>query len=278
MNAIGIMQGRLTPPVRGIQAFPREHWREEFAAARAANLDFIEWIVDDYGFDVNPLMTHEGIKEIRALSELNGVLVNSICADYFMEHPFLKCAQGEQEKLLETLLLLFQSGKTLGIKRIVLPFVDASAMHSPQEENDFIHLMRDKILPMAEKNKIEVHLETSLAPHSVADMLNEIPHELFWINYDSGNSASLGYRPEEEFAAYGNRIGSFHVKDRVLGGTTVPLGTGNTDFSALAKCLHEMNYQRAFVLQVARSEAGDEVAWAKRNRALVITSLNLMDE
>ncbi len=269
MSAIGIMQGRLTPPVHGIQAFPREHWRDEFMAAKTANLDFIEWIFDEYGADMNPMMTQNGIKEIRALSESSGVTVNSICADYFMNHPLLKCSQSEQEKLLDTLLSLFQSGKSLGINRIVLPFVDASAINTKQEENDFVTLMRNKILPMTENTCIEVHLETSLAPQTVANILNQIPHELFWINYDSGNSASLGYKPKEEFDAYGNRIGSFHVKDRALGGTTVPLGTGNTDFSALAKCLQKINYQRPFVLQVARGETGNEIACAKRNREFV---------
>jgi sugar phosphate isomerase/epimerase len=37
----------------------------------------------------------------------------------------------------------------------------------------------------------------------------------------------------EEFAAYGERVGSFHIKDRVRGGKTVPLGQGDTDFASL---------------------------------------------
>ena len=46
------------------------------------------------------------------------------------------------------------------------------------------------------------------------------------VNYDSGNSASLGYRPRDEFAAYGSRVGSVHLKDRRLGAGTAPLGRG----------------------------------------------------
>ena len=49
-NPIGIMQGRLSPPEDGrFQSFPREHWRQEFARAREAGLDYIEWIHDAYG-------------------------------------------------------------------------------------------------------------------------------------------------------------------------------------------------------------------------------------
>ena len=46
-------------------------------------------------------------------------------------------------------------------------------------------------------------------------MLNALPHPVIKVNYDSGNSASLGYSVTEEFAAYGNRIGSIHIKDRL---------------------------------------------------------------
>jgi hexulose-6-phosphate isomerase len=86
-------------------------------------------------------------------------------------------------------------------------------------------------------------------------------------NYDSGNSASLGYAPRAEFAAYGHRIGSVHIKDRVRGGGTVALGTGDADFQALFESLESVGYARDFILQVAREEPGDEVAWASRNLA-----------
>jgi hexulose-6-phosphate isomerase len=89
------------------------------------------------------------------------------------------------------------------------------------------------------------------------------------VNYDSGNSASLGYSPANEFAAYGDRIGSVHIKDRVLNGGTVPLGTGNTDFAALFSCLEKIEYRGDFTLQVARGTPGDEVAWAKQNLAFI---------
>jgi hexulose-6-phosphate isomerase len=89
------------------------------------------------------------------------------------------------------------------------------------------------------------------------------------VNYDSGNSSSLGYKPAEEFAAYGDRVGSVHVKDRVRNGGTVPLGQGDADLDAMFTCLHNLNYAGDIVLQVARGIAGDELAWARHNRAFV---------
>jgi hexulose-6-phosphate isomerase len=125
------------------------------------------------------------------------------------------------------------------------------------------------LLPVAEKDKVELHLETSLAPQPFAALLEQCPHPLLRVNYDSGNSSSLGYRVEEEFAAYGHRIGSVHIKDRRLRGGTVPLGTGDADLPALFCGLAALGYRGDYVLQIARSEAGQEMSWLAQNRAWV---------
>ena len=126
----------------------------------------------------------------------------------------------------------------------------------------------------AETAGVELHLETSLDPAGFASLLDLIPHPMVKVNYDAGNSASLGYAPADEFAAYGDRVGSVHIKDRVLGGSTVPLGGGSTDFDSLFACLAEQRYQGDFVLQVARGTDGDEVDWARHNVEFVRTHLS----
>jgi hexulose-6-phosphate isomerase len=97
-------------------------------------------------------------------------------------------------------------------------------------------------------------------------------------NYDSGNSASLGYRPADEFAAYGQQIGSIHIKDRVRGGGTVPLGTGSADFDCLFECIRKVGYAGDYILQVAREVPGNEVIWAAQNRQFVERRLKLLDQ
>jgi hexulose-6-phosphate isomerase len=92
-----------------------------------------------------------------------------------------------------------------------------------------------------------------------------LPERVVKVNYDSGNSASLGYVVKEEFAAIGNNIGSVHIKDRICGGGTVPLGCGNADFAAVFENLRQISYSGDFTLQVARGKVGDEVNWARHN-------------
>ena len=73
----------------------------------------------------------------------------------------------------------------------------------------------------------------------------------------------LGYVAAEEFAAYGDRIGSVHIKDRFRkpegGVETRPLGTGSADFDDVFAAIRSIHYTGGLTLQVARGTPGDEV-------------------
>lgn len=252
----GIMQGRLLPaePER-FQAFPRDRWQQEFALAHAAGLQSIEWIYDVYGADVNPIATDEGIAGMKRLAAENNIRVVSLCADYFMDIPALDPVK---------LIWLLERCRLAGISRLVLPFVDASRIESDAHAQRVVAMLRE-VLPQAVRLDVEIHLETSLEPGAFGALLDVLPDAFLRVNYDSGNSASLGYAPAEEFAAYGERIGSVHIKDRVLNGGTVPLGTGAADFHSLFNELKKAGYRGDFILQVAREDPGDELALAQRN-------------
>lgn len=263
------MQGRLVPPVEGrFQAFPRERWAEEFSNAAAAGLGAIEWIYDTYGLAANPIESAVGIESILALSRTHGIAVRSMCTDYFMDFTFVRTTDAERTERIARLEWLLGQAQRLGITRIVLPFVDNSAIRDEADRDAVIDTLQ-RSLPAAQSAGIELHLETSLAPAEFAALLARIPHPLVKVNYDSGNSSSLGYRPAEEFAAYGQRLGSVHIKDRVLHGGTKPLGEGDADLDAVFAGLRRLNYGGDFILQVARGTPGDEVAWAQNNRAYV---------
>jgi hexulose-6-phosphate isomerase len=267
------MQGRLVPPSDNrFQCFPRERWADEFPLAAAAELDCIEWIFDLYGQDVNPLATDAGVQRLKSLAVQHGVEVLSICADYFMDRPLLRVDADEVERRVQTLIWLLHRAQLLGVNRLVMPFVDASGIHNETEMQTVVGLLR-RVLPAAEATRVELHLETALDPPQFARLLAALPYPKIRVNYDSGNSSSLGYHPSDEFAAYGGRVGSVHIKDRVRGGGTVPLGTGDADLPALFECLQKVSYQGDFILQAARGAPSDEVAWARQNRTFVVRHL-----
>jgi hexulose-6-phosphate isomerase len=269
VTRIGIMQGRLVPPVDGrIQCFPRLNWADEFGFAAVAGLDCIEWIYDQFGSDVNPIATDKGIESMLKLSELHDVRVVSICADYFMDWPLVRASAVELGERLEILSWLIGRAWRLGVERIILPFVDASRIDTDAELQLVVSAI-GRVLPVAEESGVELHLETSLSPERFAELLARQPSPLVKVNYDIGNSASLAYDPQEEFQAYGDRVGSIHIKDRLKAGGTVPLGTGDADFPVVFDCLRAVRYSGDFVLQVARGVPGEEVLWAGHNQAIL---------
>jgi hexulose-6-phosphate isomerase len=273
MWSIGIMQGRLVPPIAGrIQAFPAGHWAEEFPRARAAGLASIEWIYETYGRDENPLCSDAGIERLQALAAGHGVEVRSVCADYFMEYPLVRANDAERAERLAHLERLLASSRAAGIGRIVIPFVDSSDVRTAGERDEVVETLTTAATA-AESHGVELHLEMALGPASFAALLDRLPHRMIRVNYDSGNSAALGYRVADEFAAYGDRIGSVHVKDRLRGGGTVPLGTGSADLPAFFSGLKQLRYKGDVILQVARGETGREVEWARHNRDFVLKGL-----
>ncbi len=130
------------------------------------------------------------------------------------------------------------------------------------------------IIPAIEKNDVEIHLETDLQPPVLADILRALDHELIRSNYDIGNSASLGHDPRDELPLLKGWIGSVHVKDRLSGGGTVPLGSGAADFPYCFSMFKSMHFQRPYILQAARDPSQSETALAIRNRTFVESCLS----
>jgi hexulose-6-phosphate isomerase len=269
----GIMQGRLVPPEDGrFQSFPRERWRDEFSRAQAAGVDYIEWIIDAYGEDVNPVLNDAGLREFDALKAKFGVETLGICADWFMDHPFFHCSAIQLGDRITFLKKLIPVAERIGARYIVLPFVDVSRIQT-QDDKDRLVFVLSLAMPLAEEHNIELHLETDLNPADFVELLGRLPHPLIKANYDSGNSSGLGYVASEEFRAYGNRIGSIHIKDRLskaAGGIqTMPLGEGSADFDDVFACMKRIGYDRPITLQVARGEDGDEVNWIRKQLSFV---------
>lgn len=263
------MQGRLLPPFEGrFQAFPAVGWREEFARARAAGLACIEWIYEKPHENDNPLRDAAGIDEIRRCGNAAGIAVRSICADYYMTDPLVGADDLPHPENCAHLRWLIGQAARLSVAYIVLPFVDASSLRTPARIAAAADAIRG-VLPAARNAGIELHIECDLPPRAFRAFIDEIADPLVKANYDIGNSASLGYDPAEELTLLAPHLGSVHVKDRLRGGGTVALGTGNADFPTCFRLIRRAGFSRWLVLQAARADAGDEIALASTNRRLV---------
>jgi L-ribulose-5-phosphate 3-epimerase len=249
---IGFMQGRLSP-IRNnrIQSFPWGAWSTEFAIAHSLNLPMMEWTIDSERFDENPLITSEGQKVIRSLLNIHELTIPSVTCDYFMENPFWTAGRYESKK---TLTKIIEGMSSINARYLVIPLVDSSSLPETleSEAKDFFF----ELAEILEKNNVLIAFESDFAPKKLGEFISDFDSQFFGINYDMGNSASLSFVPEEEFAAYGDRIINVHVKDRIRFGTTVPLGTGDTDFRSVFLGLKNLSYEGNYILQAARDQNG----------------------
>lgn len=258
-NRIGVMQGRLVPKYKNkFQAHPVDYWQREFLVAKSLGLDLIEFIFDDNCVEDSPLMSLGGVDEIRDMIDSTGVGVVTICADYFMSAPLHSADFHRSSDSIRYLRRLVKNAVKLEITDIVIPCVDESALRSEPEIDRFVSAVRS-VLDDVDKAQINLCLETDLNPHDFSSLLGRLDYERVTVNYDVGNSAALGYDPSEEFAAYGDKITDVHIKDRLLNGGSVLLGTGNANFEFVFQSLRAINYVGPFILQAYRDDQGVEI-------------------
>ena len=151
-----------------------------------------------------------------------------------MQKPFWKINSLKRISLQMDFLNIVNASGKIGIKFIVLPLVDNGRVESQKQEMILINFLRN-IYPSLQLNKIKLLFETDFKPKKYLKFIKNFNRKFFGINYDTGNSASYGFNPNEEISLYGKYIDNVHIKDRIYNGNTVPLGEGNTDFLTIFK-------------------------------------------
>ena len=271
---IGFMQGRLCARVDGkIQAFPWSDWTSEFPAAAAIDLHLIEWTLDQERLYENPLMTLDGQRQINELCRKYDLSIPSLTGDCFMQAPFWK-SQGElRVELQKDFLAISEACAATGIRMIVVPLVDNGCLESQDQEDvlvDFLLQQQDFL----KQRGLQVIFESDFSPSELVRFIARLPAPLFGVNYDIGNSAALGLDPVAEFGAYASRIVNVHVKDRILGGTTVPLTTGNANFRTVFQLLAKHGYAGNYIMQTARADDNDHAGALVRYMQMINSWVN----
>lgn len=238
-----------------IQAFPWDDWQDEFKEAHRIGIHNMEWTLDQENLYNNPLMNELGREEIKHLGSTYNVDVISLTGDCFMQAPFWKASGPLKASLIDDFRAIVESCSALNIKIIVVPLVDNGSLASQLEEDELVETLLQESQNLLSSG-VTIAFESDFAPANLQRFINRLPSELFGINYDIGNSASLGYDVNDEFLHYGDRVTNIHIKDRPLGATTVPLGLGDADFEAVFKNLREYKYKGNYILQTARDVDG----------------------
>jgi hexulose-6-phosphate isomerase len=233
---IGIIQGRLSPPLKGFQECP-ENWQREFDLLEQVGLSHIDWIVTKESFKNNPIF----------FESLNGYPINSICADNLVD----KCIFGELESNLAPIC---NAAARNDIKNITIPLLENSSVRDKQNRDIFIKLM----LPIADTySNLNFSFEAELESEKLLEIVDL--RDNFFVTYDTGNITSCGFDHKEYINLVKHKIDNVHLKDRTFDAKTVHPLTGDTNFSLIFKVLKEIEYNGIYTLQTARGSSGSEV-------------------
>ena len=200
MNQIGIMQGRLSPPVPGrLQSFPWSSWEEEFPHAGRCGFDTIEWLFEEPRAADNPLWSAPGRERIRRLVADTGIALRSVCADYFMVHPFFRTTADDRTRSIEVLEALIGHAASVGIRTILVPVLETCEIRTPQEKSELLDALRQP-LAIADAKGVSIGLETELPAGDYRALVEEAAHPALGIYYDAGNAAAKGYDLDDVLA------------------------------------------------------------------------------
>jgi len=249
---IGIIQGRLSPPVDGFQECP-ENWIREFGLLDALGLSHIDWIVTEGSFKSNPIF----------FEDVSGYSINSICADNLVNE---RTIFGELESNLAPIC---NAAVRNNIKNITIPLLEDSNVREERDRKTFINLM----LPIADTYK---DLNFSFEAELEAEKLLEIVdlRDNFFVTYDTGNITSCGYNHDKYINLVKHKIDNVHLKDRTFKAKSVPPLTGDTNFQLIFKTLQDMNYNGLYTLQTMRGQFGNEVDTISEHKKLFEEIMN----
>ena len=191
-----------------------------------------------------------------------------------MQRPFWKELNKEVfNNLITDLKLVINSASSIGAKILIIPLVDNGSI---KDQNQFFRLKETiiSLYELLDLRGIKIAFESDYSPCDLANFIKDFEEKYIGINYDIGNSASLGFNPDEEFNNYGDRIINVHVKDRLLNGGTVRLGNGAVNFRNVFNNLKKIKYKGNYILQTARSSRGLHFEELKSNLSFLQNFLN----
>lgn len=246
---IGIMQGRLSPRPRDrLQAFPEATWQKEFETARALGFSAIEWIVEAPGVERNPLLSAAGRSEIRQRISETGVLVRSVCADYFMVRRLAGDGSGATRENRAMLSTLIDAAREVGAERILIPLLETSRLDTPELEEEVVESLAS-CADQAGACGVTLGLEMEVPGSAYRAVIDAVGHPSVRAYYDVGNSTAQGFDVATDVEPLLDVLHAVHIKDRRRAGSSVFLGSGDCNFIGFFRVLAGSGFAGDLLLQ-----------------------------
>ena len=169
------MQGRLSKPRSSlIQEFPWEDWANEFQLAARCSLNCIEWTVDLNKFETNPIFDPIYREFIHQITQSNGITVESITLDNFVEAPLHKVnAKNNLNSDIKKLEWIVDRIRAHSIKTLVLPIVKENGEESEETLANLCQILADA-QSFLEANSIFLALELELSIDQISNVVKSL--------------------------------------------------------------------------------------------------------
>ena len=270
-SKLGFMQGRLVNSEKKnvIQYFPNKNWKKEIIKANKHKFRIMEWTINYENIKKNPFyIGSKTLKKTFDFLKENKVKVTSVTCDFIMQKPFF--FKKNFQTIIDLKKIIINS-QAYGVKYFIVPLVDKSSL---KKNFRFEKKIIDKLLILKKilnkDSKILFELDCSYL--KVINFIKKFKSQKFGINYDTGNSASLGYTFNNE-KKYFKYVHNIHIKDRKKYGSTVRLGYGDFDFKYFFDYLMKYQYNGNLILQTARAKKNNHIKELNINRKFVYSYL-----
>tara|TARA_B110000971_G_C20038908_1_gene516265 strand:+ start:3873 stop:4721 length:849 start_codon:yes stop_codon:yes gene_type:complete len=247
---IGIKLGRFSTKQHHKLQFPKKRWMNEFRLSKLLGIKNIEWVVDYYGFNNNPLMKHNGRMKIKKVKKKYKIAINSVTADFFLHKPPHKLDKKKYLLFKDKFRSFLFACIDMKIKNIVVPLLEKSKINNNKDREKIIIFFKE-FENILIKKKLNIIFESDLPSSQFIKFLSNFNKKNYFINFDTGNSAGLKKKFKKEEKIF-PMVKNIHLKDKSKYSRSVDLGKGLFNFKLFFEYIKKINYKGQFILEAYR--------------------------
>jgi L-ribulose-5-phosphate 3-epimerase len=211
--------------------------------------------VKDAGFDGIEVYSHLDRNEVLKAKEATGLAIPTVCGALHGKFPLSHPDASVRAEGRQALITTIEDAAAYGAKTILLVPGRVSNEVSYDECWDRSVEEIKKVIPVAEKNKVEIAIENVwnnflLSPMEAAQYVDLFKSPYVKFYFDCGNILFLGW-PEQWIKILGKRISQVHIKEYSIkladtqgkrAGFNVKLTEGDVNWPAVMKALDQIGY------------------------------------
>jgi sugar phosphate isomerase/epimerase len=233
---------------------------------RGLGADGAELVFGPHAHERHALWSADGPTSVRQAVADAGLVVASVFAGYFHEHPLTHPDSTARRRHALVLERLLDACAAVGTPTLVIPLAPGAT------DAPLTHLA-ESLLPLAEKSsgrRVGIAFEVITPSARVPSLRQAMPPALpSRIAYDLGSSAALGGDAVVELELLGDALAQVRVRDATPEGRR-PVGCGAVDWAAVRRHLQARQYGGWWVLE---SQSGSDAPGAAREAITYLRGL-----